>query len=206
MDALAENSGMQMWLLHYGSFALFFLLTLGIFALPIPEETLMVIAGALMENGKLEIPQTIIAAFLGSLSGITLSYILGRTAGHFVIIRFGKWVGITQEHLDKAHAWFEHYGKWTLFFGYFIPGVRHFTGISAGATYLDYKDFALFAYSGALIWVSTFLSIGYFFGAYWFKVFEEVEWNIDDVMTIAILLFGIYLIYHFFVKTKHQKE
>lgn len=195
MDSLADNNTLQIWLTQYGSFALFFLLTVGILALPVPEETLMVIAGVLMHHGKLEIPHTIIAAFMGSLCGITASYILGRTAGHFFINRYGRWIGIGQVQIDKAHAWFERFGKWTLFIGYFIPGIRHFTGFSAGMTSLSYREFALFAYSGALIWVATFLSMGYFFGSYWFSIFENIEINIDDILTVLIIVGVVYLVY-----------
>jgi membrane protein DedA with SNARE-associated domain len=204
MDALADNSTLQVWLIHYGSFALFVLLTVGILALPVPEETLMVLAGVLMSQGKLQIPYTIIAAILGSLSGITASYVLGRTAGHFLVKRSGKWIGISQEHIDKAHAWFERFGKWTLFIGYFIPGVRHFTGFSAGMSYLEFKEFALFAYSGALIWVATFLSIGYFFGSHWFSIFENIEINIDDVLTVVIFVSLAYLAY--IIKKRSDKS
>lgn len=200
MDALADNSTLQVWLIHYGSFALFVLLTIGILALPVPEETLMVIAGVLMNHGKLHIPQTIIAAILGSICGITTSYLLGRTAGNFLVTRYGRWVGIKQEQLDKAHAWFERFGKWTLFFGYFIPGIRHFTGFTAGMTSLYFKEFALFAYSGALIWVATFLSMGYFFGNYWFSIFENIEINIDDILTVVILVGLVYFVYLIKVK------
>lgn len=205
MDALADNSTLQIWLTQYGSLALFFLLTIGILALPVPEETLMVIAGVLMHHGELKIPHTIIAALMGSLCGITSSYILGRTAGHYLINRYGKWIGIGQTQIDKAHAWFERFGKWTLFIGYFIPGIRHFTGFSAGMTYLSYREFALFAYSGAVVWVTTFLSIGYFFGSYWFSVFEKIEIRIDDIMTVAILVGLIYLVIYL-VRKRNSKD
>lgn len=204
MDALADNNTLQIWLTHYGSFALFILLTIGILALPVPEETLMVIAGVLMHHGKLQIPHTIIAAIMGSLCGITASYVLGRTAGNFLINRYGKWIGIGQVQIDKAHAWFERFGKWTLFIGYFIPGIRHFTGFSAGMTSLSYREFALFAYSGAVIWVATFLSIGYFFGAYWLSIFENIEINIDDILTVLIIVGVVYLIY--LVRKKISKK
>ena len=195
MDALAENHTLHIWLLDYGSVALFFLLALGILALPVPEETLMVIAGVLMHHGKLHIPHAIIAAMLGSLCGITASYVLGQTAGHFLINRYGKWIGIRQRQIDKAHVWFERFGKWTLFIGYFIPGVRHFTGFCAGMTSLSFREFALFAYSGAFVWVTTFLSVGYFFGNYWFAIFKDLEINIDDIVTVIILIVIVYLIY-----------
>lgn len=193
MESTLTDNALQMWLLHYGSFALFFLLTLGILALPVPEETLMVIAGVLMNKGELQIPHTVAAAFLGSLCGISLSYLLGRTAGHFLIQRYGKWIGVGQKQLDRAHAWFERFGKWTLFIGYFIPGVRHFTGFTAGSTELNFKEFALYAYTGAIIWVSTFLSIGYFFGDYWSWILESID--VDDILTVVIIAAIVYLIY-----------
>lgn len=199
-ESLTHNHTFHLWLIHYGSFALFILLALGILALPVPEETIMVIAGILMNHGELCIHSTIIAAFLGSLTGITASYFLGRTAGNFLIERYGKLLGIGQEQMNKAHAWFESYGKWTLFFGYFIPGVRHFTGFTAGMTSLDFKEFALFAYSGATIWVTTFLSIGYFLGSYWFTIFKDIEVNIDDILTVVILAGCVYVIYYLKVK------
>lgn len=195
MEVLSDNSTLQVWLLNYGSIVLFLLLIFGILALPIPEETLMVIAGILMQHGDLKIPQTILAALLGSVCGITSSYLLGRTAGIFLVHRYGKWVGIKQAQIDKAHAWFEHFGKWSLFFGYFVPGVRHFTGFFAGMSYLHFKEFALFAYLGALVWVTTFLSIGYFFGNYWFSLFEKIEIRIDDILTVVVFAGVVYFIY-----------
>jgi membrane protein DedA with SNARE-associated domain len=204
METLAEHNTLQLWLIQYGSFALFFLLAIGILALPVPEETLMVIAGALMHHGELKIPQTVIAALMGSLCGITASYLLGRTAGQFLVIRYGRWIGIGQAQIDKAHAWFERFGKWTLFFGYFIPGIRHFTGFSAGMTALHFRDFALFAYSGAVIWVTTFLSIGYFCGNYCFSIFENIEIDLDDILTGVILLGLVYIAY--LVRAKMKKS
>ena len=166
MELFAENSTFSLWLLNYGSFALFGLLAVGIIALPVPEETLMVFAGLLMSQGKLSLATTPFAAFFGSICGMTVSYFLGRTAGHYCIHKFGPWIGLTEKRLQKAHDWFERFGTWTLMIGYFIPGLRHFTGFSAGTTDLEFNRFALFAYTGAFFWVSTFLSLGYFFGDY----------------------------------------
>ncbi len=167
MDLIPDLNTFTIWLVNYGSLTLFFLLALGIVALPIPEETLMVAAGAFMSNGTLGIPSTIASAYLGSVCGISLSYALGRTVGAFFVHKYGRWMGLTEKRLNLAHQWFERFGKWSLVFGYFIPGVRHFTGFSAGATSLDARHFALFAYFGALIWVAVFLSVGYFSGNYW---------------------------------------
>lgn len=203
MDFLPDTDTLSAWLIHYGSFALFGLLVLGILALPIPEESLMILAGILMYNEKLHIGSTVISAYAGSICGITVSYLLGRTAGHFVITKYGSWLGLTPERIETMHQWFERYGKWMLFFGYFIPGVRHFTGFTAGTSELEYRKFALFAYSGAVVWVSTFLSIGYFFGGYWEAVLKDIDIDID-IDSIAVLLL-VLLFCYFIYKLRHKK-
>lgn len=180
------------WLLEYGSVALFLLLALGIVALPIPDETLMVISGVLIHQGHMYAIPTILAAYLGSMCGITLSYFLGRTAGHFVIKKYGKFVGINDDNLKKAHDWYEYLGKWTLTFGYFIPGVRHVTGILAGLSELEYPVFALFAYTGAFLWASVFLTIGYFFGPYWADILSFMDSHPVE-LSIGVLTFCLFI-------------
>lgn len=195
MEGLTDLTNLEIWLLQYGSIALFLLLALGIIALPVPEETLMVIAGALISHQKLHVLPTFTAALFGSICGITCSYMLGRTTGHFLIYRYGKWVGIGHKQVERAHNWFARFGRWALFIGYFIPGVRHFTGFIAGTTTLEYKNFALYAYSGALLWVSLFLSIGYFFGDYCSELCTNFEFNIEDILSVFMLFSAIYSIY-----------
>jgi membrane protein DedA with SNARE-associated domain len=195
MEILLDNEVLANWLIQYGSIVLFFLLVIGIIILPVPEETLMVIAGVLMSKGSLNIPFTILAAYAGSICGISLSYLLGRTAGHYLISKYGSWIGITEKQLVQVHNWFERFGKWTLLIGYFVPGLRHFTGFTSGMTVMDFKIFALFAYTGAVIWVTTFLSIGYFFGNYCFSMFEELDIGIEGIVLFLLVIFALYVIY-----------
>jgi membrane protein DedA with SNARE-associated domain len=206
MDYLPDSSTLSLWLVQYGSLTLFVLLTLGIIALPVPEETLMILAGAAMNKGYLNIPATIIAAYAGSLCGISISYLLGRTVGHYLIHRYGRFVGLTEFHLKRAENWFERFGKWTLFIGYFIPGVRHFTGFSAGTTYLNFDQFALYAYSGAIFWASTFLSIGYFFGPTWLSIFEHIEIDISEVLLGLGIIFICYIGIKFLLKRRSSQR
>ena len=60
-------------------------------------------------------------------------------------------------------------------FGYFVPAVRHFTALVAGMSELEYRIFAVFAYSGAVIWVSTFVGLGYIVGDNWEPVMRLVH-------------------------------
>jgi membrane protein DedA with SNARE-associated domain len=185
MDCLNETFAHL--LMEYGSLMLFLLLVLGIIALPIPEETLLVFSGALMSKGILNIHSTILAAITGSLTGITISYLLGLTGGFYLFHKYGSWVGITIQRLDKAKEWFNHFGKWSLFIGYFIPGVRHFTGFTAGTTGVEYRHFAIFAYTGGIFWISTFLSLGYFFGDFCFAFLQDIDYKF--VLGVGILCF-----------------
>lgn len=204
--ALPDNELLSLWLINYGSIAIFFLLALGIILLPVPEETLMVISGILISQGKLHLVYTAFAAYSGSMCGITVSYLVGKTGGVYLLTKYGKWFGITHSKLKVAHNWFERYGKWALFIGYFIPGVRHFTGLSAGITALEYGTFALFAYVGALFWVSTFLSIGYFIGDYWLTIFHHVENSLENIIIAFIGLCAVILFGYFYYKKIHKPK
>lgn len=160
-------AGIHHFFQEYGNIGIFVLLALGIIGLPVPDETLLVITGLLLAKAHMPIDTTLVAIYTGSMCGITISYLIGLMLGKPLLFRFGSKIGITHEKLEKAHAFAEKYGTWSLLFGYFIPGVRHVFGIAAGVTHLAYRKFALFAYTGACLWASIFLSIGYFFYNEW---------------------------------------
>lgn len=174
------------WLTQYGYVSLFGFLMLGIVGLPIPDETLLVFSGYLISRGRFHPLFTFLAGFLGSACGISLSYSIGRTLGHKAVLRFGKRFGITQSRMDRAHRWFQKTGAWLLAFGYFIPGARHFTALVAGTSELDFRSFALFAWSGAAVWVAAFLTFGYFVGENWQQAMAFFEKYTYVVVVLAV--------------------
>jgi membrane protein DedA with SNARE-associated domain len=163
------------WISAYGYPAIFVLLVFGIVGLPVPDETLLTFTGYLIFKGRLRPAPAFLAAFLGSACGITLSYVLGRTFGIALIHRYGKYIHLTEDRIRYAHNWFEKVGRWGLTFGYFIPGVRHFTAYAAGMSELEAHEFAAFAYSGAFLWASTFISLGYFLGERWESTSAQIH-------------------------------
>ena len=183
------------WIAHYGYFGLFSLLMLGIIGLPIPDETLLTFSGFLVHVHKFSLYPTIFTAFMGSICGITISYLLGRSIGLFLLRKYGKYFFITPEKLDSVHHWFLKRGKWSLMIGYFIPGVRHLTAYTAGATKLELPQFMTFAYSGGLIWSLTFIFLGYSLGKHWEAAINRLQQNvlIGTLILAAIVLIGWYL-------------
>jgi membrane protein DedA with SNARE-associated domain len=190
---------------QYGDIALFLLLVVGIIGLPVPDETLLTFSGYLIYKGHLHFPMTLGAAFAGSVCGITGSYLIGRTGGLFVIHKYGRFLHVTPERLDYVHAWFERVGRWGLFFGYFIPGVRHFTAIIAGTSALEYPVFAMFAYAGALMWVSTFLTLGYFLGEEWSRIGKQIQDRAEEIAIVVVALGLIAFGIHYWLKRRARK-
>jgi membrane protein DedA with SNARE-associated domain len=183
------------FLAHYGYFAIFGLLMLGIVGPLIPDETILVLSGIAVHSGQLLPVPTIAVAFAGSLCGITLSYTLGRTGVIYALERFEplrRWIG---RHLPQVEGWFQRYGKWTLFFGYFILGVRHFTALAAGMSKVRLRTFMLYAYPGGFAWVVCFVSIGYYLGAEWERLSRRFNRGALIVAAIVVLvsLAGWYL-------------
>jgi membrane protein DedA with SNARE-associated domain len=163
------------WISHYGDAAIFLLLMLGIVGLPVPDETLLTFAGYLCFKGKLGLETTLLAAFLGSICGISFSYGLGRLFGLQVVKKFGPTFHLRPQHLTVTQHWFERWGKYMLLLGYFVPGVRHLTGIVAGASKLSPVVFSTFAYSGALLWSSSFIVLGYVTGEEWRELSQRLH-------------------------------
>ena len=191
------------WVHAYGYLAIFSLLVFGIVGLPVPDEFLLTGCGFLVYKGDLQLIPTVLSALAGSTCGITCSYLIGRTVGwKFLHSRLGKLLHITDERIRQVHDWFDRIGHWALMVGYFIAGVRHFTAIVAGTSKLEWREFALFAYSGALLWVSTFIFIGYHFGPQWTAILEAVESNLK---LASIVLGAIVIAYLVFRALKGKK-
>lgn len=180
---------------QYGYNVLFFGLLLEFIALPFPGETTMAFAGYLSYMGRLDFVVLILVAFLGTTVGMTITYFIGLRAGLPFIQRYGRWFLFSPAKLEKTQRWFGKYGSLLITIGYFIPGVRHFTGYFSGIIAIPFRKFALYAYSGALVWVILFLAIGKLFGPQWTVIFHMLESYAPWIALSAILLAALIVIY-----------
>src|SRR5207342_2402661 len=86
---------------------------------------------------------------------------------------------------------FQRSGKWLLMFGYFLPGVRHFTALVAGAAGVEFTFFARFAYVGGTIWSLSFLTLGFYLGDRWEPLADELHsrgWLLVALIAVAVAL------------------
>jgi membrane protein DedA with SNARE-associated domain len=168
---------------------------LGIVGLPIPDETLLTFSGYLIFKHELALIPTMVAAFMGSSCGITVSYVIGRRMGSYFVRTVGRLLRMRPDDLDHVKAWYVRWGKYALIFGYFVPGVRHLVALVAGSSNLPLVIFMPFAYTGALIWSATFLGLGYGLGETW----AQASATVHEVLAVAagivfIVLIGLFVL------------
>jgi membrane protein DedA with SNARE-associated domain len=190
------------WVSHYGYSMIFSLLVFGIVGVPIPDETLLTFVGYLIHKGELHAIPSFVAAFLGSVCGITLSFIIGRTGGVHLLRKYGPLLHLTEDMIKRNENWYVRKGQWSLLLGYFIPGVRHLVAFVAGMHRLRYPDFAFFAYTGGVIWSVTFILLGYYAGEKW----DLVRQNIHSKIFLALGLFLVLMVFYYFVIQKIIKK
>jgi membrane protein DedA with SNARE-associated domain len=160
---------------QYSYFGIFLLLALGIIGLPVPDEILLATIGYFIYAGDLPVVPAVLSAFLGALTGITGSYYVGNFCGRPLLYKLGPKIGISEDKINKTQGFFEKYGKTALFLGYFIPGVRHLTAYFAGMYSLSFKQFALYAYTGAIFWCSLFIFIGSQLAGRWYHLMDIIH-------------------------------
>jgi len=193
------------WISQYGYLAIFLGLVFGIVGLPVPDETLLTFSGYLIYKGHLHFAFAIPTALAGSMTGITLSYWLGRKFGIRLIHRYGRYIHVREEHIQQAHRWFDRIGHWALTVGYFIPGVRHVTAFAAGISEVEAPRFALFAYSGAVLWVCAFLSLGYILGERWHDALRYVDRYSLRITIAGAIVLAVYLLWHFWWRKRSPR-
>ncbi len=176
---------------HYGYLVLIIGLPLDAIALPIPPgNTTLTYTGYLSYKGVLDWLPAMASAYAGAVIGITITYWAGYKLGMPLIERYGKWLFLKPEKVKKTGESYRKYGDKLLLISFFLPGVRQFIGYFSGIIRIPFRTFALYAYTGAGLWVVGFFGIGYVFGAQWQRVLALVE---RDLKYVLIALCGALL-------------
>ncbi|MEN1967145.1 DedA family protein [Lentibacillus sp. N15] len=189
---------------QYGYIAIFLLFTLGIVGLPVPDEILLTYLGFVTSTGQMHLILTFVSAFAGALCGISISYVLGLKLGEPFLLKFGPKLFIKEKAITRTNQLFHKYGSLVLFICYFIPGVRHVAAYLAGITRFSFKRFSLFAYTGAFVWVATFITIGNRLGENWqliTRYFNDYIWLVVILVTAAVITGLLY----YFIRCREKR-
>ena len=180
---------------HYGLWAIGLLITLEDFGVPVPGETIL-IAGAIFAGaGRINIVALGVVAFVAAVSGDNIGFAIGHFGGRALALRFGKYVFLTEERLDKAENFFDRRGAIVITFARFVEGLRQANGIIAGITGMHWLRFLIFNAIGAALWVGTWITVGYFAGNNITTVYHYITLYSYYVLAALVVLIVGYIVW-----------
>lgn len=160
---------------HWGYAAVALLLFVEDFGVPAPGETVLIAASVYAGAGRLNVIAVALIGFAAAVLGDNVGYAIGRFGGRALALRWGRYVMLTEERLDKAEAFFNRHGGKIVTVARFIEGLRQANGIIAGITGMRWLKFLLFNALGAALWVATWTSVGYFAGNHITTIYDAVN-------------------------------
>lgn len=192
---------------HFSYIGAGFLMALESMVAPIPSEAVMPPVGILVKRGDFVLWLAILATSIGSITGSLISYYMGYFGGRPLVLKVGKYLFLDHEHLDWTEEWFTRHGAITIFIGRFIPVVRHLISIPAGLGKMPIGPFILYTITGATIWNSILLFVGYKFAANEEQIWEiSHRFHIDAIIGGILLLLMVYFLYKASKRRRLQKE
>lgn len=151
---------------HYGYLAITGLVLIEDFGVPVPGETVLILGAVYAATGRLNVVLVALLAFCGALIGDNIGFAIGHFGGRRLAERYGRYVFLTPERLDKATGFFERHGGKVIVIARFVEGLRQANGIIAGTTGMHWRRFLLFNAIGAALWVGVWVTLGYVSGSH----------------------------------------
>ena len=169
---------------------------------PIPSELIMPLAGFSAAEGKLNFWGAVAAGSAGSLAGAYAWYYLARRISESTlrdwIERRGHWLGIAVEDLDRSMRWFETHGRWVVFAGRLVPGLRTLISVPAGLACMPAGPFLVYSGVGTLVWTATLSWAGHALGS----EYEQVGRYLGPISWIVIGGILLSLVVHILKRRK----
>lgn len=155
---------------------------------PIPSEVVLPLAGFAASRGDLNVWAAFVWATAGSVAGAFLLYWVGAAIGAQRLRQIADWMWLVEpEDVDKALNWFDRYGRWSVFFGRLIPGVRSLISIPAGIDRMNPASFGLMTLAGSALWNAILIYAGVVLG----DNYHLVEQYVSEYSTVVYVIVGI---------------
>jgi membrane protein DedA with SNARE-associated domain len=179
-------------LAHLGYFGIALLVCIEGFGVPAPGQTAIIVAAAYAGTGHLNIVGVVAVALAAAIVGDNIGYYIGHHAGRRLVLRYGRYVWLTAERLERVEAFMLKRGTTVVAVSRFIEGLRQLSGIVCGTTGLPWRRFAAFDAIGAVAWVGVWSAVGYFAGSHLHEIHKMVrrnEWWAAIVVVLAAVAF-----------------
>ena len=171
----------------------------------LPGDSLLVVCGLFAAAGKLNLWLMLITLFVAAVVGDAVGYYSGKKVGQAIFNR-PKSRFFNPKHLRRAHEFYEKHGGKTIILARFVPIVRTFAPIVAGAADMRYRDFVFFNIIGGFLWVTSMLLAGYFLGGVVERAFGiRLEYHIDNVVIVVVFLSILPIIFEYLKARREGK-
>jgi membrane protein DedA with SNARE-associated domain len=135
--------------------------------IPVPSELIFGFAGYLVYTGQLDFTLTAIAGVIGGLIGSIAAYLIGFYGGRPFITKYGRYILLSQHHVEIAQKWFDRYGLKATFFSRLLPVVRTFISLPAGFARVNFGKFVIYTLLGSIPWTIGLIYAGKLLGENW---------------------------------------
>jgi membrane protein DedA with SNARE-associated domain len=180
-------------IVHYGYWAIAVALLLENTGIPVPGETVLLLASFLAySEHDLQLSWIIVVGTIAATLGDNLGYAIGFRGGRPLLERYRELLRICPATLERGDRLFARYGAVAVLFARFVFGLRIVAGPMAGVLRMPWKKFLLFNFLGAFLWVTVIASVGYLFGEHWARLVQDLKW-VDVTVAIVVLLAALYL-------------
>jgi membrane protein DedA with SNARE-associated domain len=170
---------------QYGYLALAGFVMVESFGVPVPAQTLLIVAGIYAGDGRLNIALVGLVACVAAVTGDSIGYWIGRAGGRRLVLRIGRYVLLTEDRLAKAEGFFERHGGKIVAVARFIDGLRQFNGVVAGVVNMAWWRFLAFNALGAVLWAALWSCVGDLAGHHINRIYGEVL-RYENFLLIAV--------------------
>lgn len=183
-------------ILKFGYPGIFLLMAMESSIIPVPSELVMPPAGYWAAEGKMNLWLAIAAGTVGSLAGAYANYFAAQYLGRPLVLKYGKYVGITEEKFAKVETFFHKHGEISTFIGRLLPVVRHLISLPAGLAGMNHAKFSFYTLLGAGIWCTVLAWIGYIIGENQELIIKYSHQAVIGVIVFSAGLVAIYIWRH----------
>jgi membrane protein DedA with SNARE-associated domain len=180
----------EQYMLAYGYWAVFFGVMLENAGVPVPGETILLIAGYFASTGEFHLALVMLIAASGAVIGDNIGFAIGHHYGRNVLLRIGRFFFLTPKRFARMEKYFEDHGNKTILVARFITGLRVFAALLAGASKMPWRVFVVYNVAGAILWSVVITTLGYLFGA---SLPLLVKWvgRSGTILLIAAIVIGV---------------